>query len=46
MEESSTPPAPTRQVVALPGSSRPLIRAEDYRAFLVEHTFNGERVRP
>jgi hypothetical protein len=33
-------------VVVLPGYSRPLIRAEDYCAFLVEHTFNGDRVRP
>jgi hypothetical protein len=33
-------------VVALPGYSRPLIRVDDYRAFLTEHTFNGDRVRP
>jgi hypothetical protein len=33
-------------VVALPGYSRPLIRADDYRAFLAEHTFCGDRVRP
>ncbi len=33
-------------VVALPGYSRPLIRADDYRAFLAEHTFAGDRVRP
>jgi hypothetical protein len=33
-------------VVWLPGYSRPLIRAEDYRRLLVEHTFNGDRVRP
>jgi hypothetical protein len=33
-------------VVALPGYSRPLIRADDYRAFLAEHTYRDERVRP
>jgi hypothetical protein len=33
-------------VVALPGYSRPLIRAEDYRAYLDDHTFRGDRVRP
>lgn len=33
-------------VVALPGYSRPLVRAEDYRRLLEEHTFNGDRVRP
>lgn len=33
-------------VVVLPGYSRPLIRAEDYRAFLAEHTYRGDRVRP
>jgi hypothetical protein len=33
-------------VVVLPGYSRPLIRAEDYQAFLVEHTYRGDRVRP
>jgi hypothetical protein len=33
-------------VVALPGYSRPLIRAEDYRAFLAAHTYRGDRVRP
>jgi hypothetical protein len=32
-------------VVVLPGYSRPLIRAEDYRAFLVEHTYRDDRVR-
>jgi hypothetical protein len=28
------------------GYSRPLIRAADFRAFIDEHTFNGDRVRP
>jgi hypothetical protein len=31
--------------VALPGYSRTLIRAEDYRAFVDEHTYRGDRVR-
>jgi hypothetical protein len=33
-------------VVALPGYSRPLIKAEDYRRLLEEHTYRGDRVRP
>jgi hypothetical protein len=33
-------------VVALPGYSRPVIRVEDYRAFLEANTYRGERVRP
>ncbi len=33
-------------VVALPGYSRPLIRAEDYRAYVDEHTYRDDRVRP
>jgi hypothetical protein len=33
-------------VVALPGYSRPLIRAEDYLAHLEQHTYRGDRVRP
>jgi hypothetical protein len=32
-------------VVVLPGYSRPLIRVEDYLAFLSEHTYRGDRVR-
>jgi hypothetical protein len=33
-------------VVALPGSSRPLIRVADYLAFLEQHTYDGRsRVR-
>lgn len=32
-------------VVALPGYSRPLIRADDYRAFLEAHTYRDDRVR-
>jgi hypothetical protein len=33
-------------VVSLPGYSRPLIRVADYQAFLREHTYCGDRVRP
>lgn len=33
-------------IVALPGYSRPLIRVVDYVAYLEEHTFSGDRVRP
>jgi hypothetical protein len=33
-------------VVAIPGYSRPLIRVEDYQAFIAEHTYGGDRVRP
>lgn len=33
-------------VVALPGYSRPLIRVADFRAFLDEHTYHDDRVRP
>ncbi len=34
-------------VVAIPGYSRPMIRAEDYRALLERCTYHdGERVRP
>ena len=33
-------------VVSLPGYSRPLIRAADFRAYLVEHTYDDDRVRP
>ena len=33
-------------VVVLPGYSRPLIRVADYQAFLDEHTYSGDRVRP
>lgn len=32
-------------VVALPGYSRPLIRASDYRALLERSTYRGDRVR-
>jgi hypothetical protein len=32
-------------VVALPGYSRPLVRAEDYRALLEAHTYRDDRVR-
>ena len=33
-------------VVALPGYSRPMIRAEEYLALVEEHTYRDERVRP
>jgi hypothetical protein len=33
-------------VVVLPGYSRPLIRAADYRALLDSSTYNGNKVRP
>jgi len=33
-------------VVALPGYSRPLIRAEQYLELVEHHTFRGDRVRP
>lgn len=36
----------TVSTVHLPGYSRPLIRVADFRAFLAEHTYNGDRVRP
>jgi hypothetical protein len=33
-------------VVVLPGYARPLLRVEDFRAFVAQHTFNGrDRVR-
>jgi hypothetical protein len=32
-------------VVAFPGTRRPLIRVEDFRAFVAEHTYNDDRVR-
>ena len=32
--------------VALPGYSRPLIRAGDYLELVSEHTYRGDRVRP
>jgi hypothetical protein len=33
-------------VVSIPGCSRPLIRVCDFQAFLAEHTYAGDRVRP
>jgi hypothetical protein len=33
-------------VVAFPGTRRPLIRVEDYLAFVAEHTYRDDRVRP
>jgi hypothetical protein len=33
-------------VVSLPGYARPLIRVAAFRAFLAEHTYAGDRVRP
>ena len=32
-------------VIVLPGYTRPLIRADDYRQLLDEHTYGGDRVR-
>jgi hypothetical protein len=34
------------EVVVLPGYSRPMIRAEDYLAFIAENTYGDNRVRP
>lgn len=36
----------TLPVVALPGYSRPLVRAEDYLALVSDSTYRGDRVRP
>jgi len=33
-------------VVALPGYSRPMIRAHDYVELIAQHTYRGDRVRP
>jgi len=33
-------------VVALPGYSRPMIRAEQYRELVEQHTYRDDRVRP
>ena len=33
-------------VVALPGYSRPMIRAEAYLELVEQHTYRGDRVRP
>lgn len=33
-------------VVALPGYSRPMVRAVDYVELLESHTYRGDRVRP
>jgi hypothetical protein len=33
-------------VVSLPGFGRPLILVAEFRAFLAEHTYRGDRVRP
>lgn len=33
-------------VVALPGYSRPLVRVDDYQAYIEAHTYRGDRVRP
>jgi hypothetical protein len=30
----------------LPGYSRPMVRVEDYREFVAEHTYRDDRVRP
>ena len=36
----------TLPVVALPGYSRPMIRAEQYLELVEQHTYNDDRVRP
>lgn len=33
-------------VVALPGYSRPMVRAEDYLELIGQHTYRDDRVRP
>jgi hypothetical protein len=33
-------------VIVLPGYARPLIRVEDYQAYLEQNTYRGDRVRP
>jgi hypothetical protein len=33
-------------VVSLPGYSRTLVKREDYLAYVDEHTFRSDRVRP
>lgn len=33
-------------VISLPGYSRLVIRVADFQAFLKEHTYRGDRVRP
>ena len=33
-------------VVVLPGYSRPLVRADDYRALIEKSTYRDDRVRP
>jgi len=33
-------------VVALPGYSRPMIRAEEYQELIARSTYNGDSVRP
>jgi hypothetical protein len=34
------------EVIFLPGYSRGLVRREDYLAFLAEHSYDADRVRP
>jgi hypothetical protein len=33
-------------IVSLPGYSRPLVQRVDYLAYVAEHTYRGDRVRP
>ena len=33
-------------VVALPGYSRPMVRAQEFRDLITRSTYNGDRVRP
>ena len=32
--------------IELPGYSRPLTRVADFQAYIAEHTYRGDRVRP
>jgi len=34
------------EVVVIPGYSRPMIHAEDFRSYIAEHTYRDDRVRP
>lgn len=33
-------------VVSIPGYARPMIRVKDYLAYINEHTYDNDRVRP
>jgi hypothetical protein len=32
--------------ISIPGYARPLIRVDDFRVYLEQHTYRGDRVRP